>query len=559
MKDPQLSGIAKALAAHGRKGDTELVHVSKKELETLEKYGEGLGIHLTKNPTTGLPEAFNWGGTLGSVALPLAILATVGTGGAASPWLLAAAGAAGGAGGTMLTGGSTDEALMSGLMGGIGGYGMGSLAGSFAQAGVEAAATEAGTQALTQAGTEAAGQAGTQALTQGATDVAAQNTLQQLAQQGGQQSLQSISALNAAGGTNALGSALPVAAEGMTPAAGSVVGGSFVPTQAAAAPLQSAPMTGLQQMAKGVGAITSSPSALGTFAMDNASNVGMAGIGALGAGTSSQSTGAIYTEPENTGSNYTAEWYVDPATGQPRTRAVAKAAGGEVFGDYDGVEMAADGGYVPGGIAAAAKAKDDAAFQQKWTDRYSQGFAEGGYTGPRDGDAIRAIMQAQQQEQDKANQLESYRALWPIMSVSGRQNEAADMRRALDAEDEKRSPFNSPAIRHIAGLPQEKQQMAMGGIANLGHYSDGGSLLRGPGNGTSDNIPATIEGRRPARLADGEFVVPSRIVSELGNGSTEAGARELYKMMDRVQARRRKTVGKNKIAHDANARSELPA
>jgi hypothetical protein len=67
---------------------------------------------------------------------------------------------------------------------------------------------------------------------------------------------------------------------------------------------------------------------------------------------------------------------------------------------------------------------------------------------------------------------------------------------------------------------------AMGGLGNLGGYSDGGRLLKGPGDGVSDSIPATI-GRKqqPARLADGEFVVPARIVSELGNGSTDAGAR----------------------------------
>jgi hypothetical protein len=83
---------------------------------------------------------------------------------------------------------------------------------------------------------------------------------------------------------------------------------------------------------------------------------------------------------------------------------------------------------------------------------------------------------------------------------------------------------------------------------HLGDYSDGGRLLRGPGDGVSDSIPATIGGKRPARLADGEFVVPARIVSELGNGSTEAGARKLYAMMDRVQAARRKSIGKNSRA-----------
>ena len=103
--------------------------------------------------------------------------------------------------------------------------------------------------------------------------------------------------------------------------------------------------------------------------------------------------------------------------------------------------------------------------------------------------------------------------------------------------------------------------LAGGGQAgyNLGGYSDGGRLLKGPGDGVSDSIPATIGDRQPARLADGEFVVPARIVSELGNGSTEAGARKLYAMMDRVQKARGKTTGKNRVA--ANTRSEkyLPA
>jgi hypothetical protein len=104
--------------------------------------------------------------------------------------------------------------------------------------------------------------------------------------------------------------------------------------------------------------------------------------------------------------------------------------------------------------------------------------------------------------------------------------------------------------------------MARGGMAqqfNLGDYSDGGRLLRGPGDGVSDSIPATIGNKRPARLADGEFVVPARIVSELGNGSTEAGARKLYAMMDRVQKARRGTVGKGKVAKNSRSDKHLPA
>ena len=105
--------------------------------------------------------------------------------------------------------------------------------------------------------------------------------------------------------------------------------------------------------------------------------------------------------------------------------------------------------------------------------------------------------------------------------------------------------------------------MASGGISdagyNLGGYSDGGRLLRGPGDGVSDSIPAVIGRKQPARLADGEFVVPARIVSELGNGSTEAGARKLYAMMDRIQKARGKTVGKGKVAKNSRSEKYLPA
>jgi len=102
----------------------------------------------------------------------------------------------------------------------------------------------------------------------------------------------------------------------------------------------------------------------------------------------------------------------------------------------------------------------------------------------------------------------------------------------------------------------EPERFAQGGIASLGGYSDGGQLLRGPGDGVSDSIPAMIGKNQPARLADGEFVIPARIVSELGNGSTEAGARKLYAMMDRIKKTRAKA--KN-IAANTKADKHLPA
>lgn len=121
------------------------------------------------------------------------------------------------------------------------------------------------------------------------------------------------------------------------------------------------------------------------------------------------------------------------------------------------------------------------------------------------------------------------------------------------------APAAAPAepVATPATNPVIEPTYAQGGIASLGGYSDGGQLLRGPGDGVSDDIPATIGDKQPARLADGEFVVPARIVSELGNGSTEAGARKLYAMMDRIKKARSKSM-KN-IAANSKADKHLPA
>ena len=101
------------------------------------------------------------------------------------------------------------------------------------------------------------------------------------------------------------------------------------------------------------------------------------------------------------------------------------------------------------------------------------------------------------------------------------------------------------------------EEAAKGGImSDLGGYSDGGRMLKGPGDGMSDSIPATIGRKQPARLADGEFVVPADVVSHLGNGSTDAGARKLYKMMDKIRAAR---TGKKKQTPAVKAERYMPA
>jgi hypothetical protein len=97
---------------------------------------------------------------------------------------------------------------------------------------------------------------------------------------------------------------------------------------------------------------------------------------------------------------------------------------------------------------------------------------------------------------------------------------------------------------------------AGGGImSHLGGYSDGGRLLKGPGDGMSDSIPAKIGAKQPARLADGEFVIPADVVSHLGNGSTEAGAKKLYAMMNKVRHAR---TGNKKQGKQINPDKFIP-
>jgi hypothetical protein len=72
----------------------------------------------------------------------------------------------------------------------------------------------------------------------------------------------------------------------------------------------------------------------------------------------------------------------------------------------------------------------------------------------------------------------------------------------------------------------------------------------------SDSIPGVIANKQPARLADGEFVVPADVVSHLGNGSTDAGAKRLYAMMAKVRKAR---TGKKKQAPAVNMNKYLPA
>jgi hypothetical protein len=175
---------------------------------------------------------------------------------------------------------------------------------------------------------------------------------------------------------------------------------------------------------------------------------------------------------------------------------------------------------------------------------------------------------------EQAKQLRGYAGGGPVEAMSNANAVGAntgypqaDINKAVYS-----TPYQTPVSQNVVqgtadagvnSMTGEMNEFAKGGLssaaAHLGDYSDGGRLLKGPGDGVSDSIPAVIGNKRPARLADGEFVVPARIVSELGNGSTEAGARKLYAMLDRVQAARKKSIGKGKVAKNSRADKLLPA
>ena len=141
--------------------------------------------------------------------------------------------------------------------------------------------------------------------------------------------------------------------------------------------------------------------------------------------------------------------------------------------------------------------------------------------------------------------------------------------KSFEEEDPYAPPgYSGPLSRFSYNPDRYRTAMASGGLADtavaqrymkgghLGSYSDGGRLLKGPGDGMSDSIPAKIGAKQPARLADGEFVVPADVVSGLGNGSTDAGARKLYAMMDKV---RKSRTGSKRQGKEINPNKYLPA
>jgi hypothetical protein len=92
------------------------------------------------------------------------------------------------------------------------------------------------------------------------------------------------------------------------------------------------------------------------------------------------------------------------------------------------------------------------------------------------------------------------------------------------------------------GITPEQVKAAFKDLGGTRQFAQGGNVngyyLGGPTDGMADQIPATIDNMQPAALSDGEFVIPADVVSHLGNGNSDAGAKNLYSMMERVRTDR---------------------
>ena len=530
---------AQHLATKGRGPDTELVHMTKGEIAGLQSLAVKMGGTLTINPDTGLVEA----GFLRSILPMLAGAAAMYfTGGLAGAGLMGMGATATSA----LAGAATGYALnpKGGLgsiaMGALGGYGGGSLAGGFMTAGTNALTTSAlGDYAGTLAssglapGTAAYGEAASQ-LALAAQQQAAQAGIGQTLQAGAGQVFSSPS------------SAMQFAKQNMTgigALAAPILGGMAQPTLAGMTPQSSGNIrpfsftrnantddpnnptvdqfytAGTPMTAPGPDNYPYQPGQ--TIQMAEGGTVGAMPqmiSGGSGTGSSDMPTYKFTRTIGGTAAEPTVDQYftlVPPLeTPAVATPGVMRAFEGGMGGGFDG------------GFDSSPSAN---------------GFNSNSITG--------GLLGAMIGTQDPSNV--------SVVDMSTMSPAAAEA--AADAGGGMFGAESGDVGFANGGILQAYKRMAAGGMSSLGSYSDGGRLLRGPGDGVSDNIPAVIGKRQPARLANNEFVIPARIVSELGNGSTDAGAKELYKMMARVQKARSKTVGKNQVAVDSKARHLLPA
>ena len=496
-----MGNSAKTMAAQGRNGDNTLLHVNTKELAGLESL---LGKKLTVNPKTGMYEASGW-----SDLLP--VIAGIGAnmmfpGGGA---LLAGAVA----GGTkMLQGGSLQQGLMAGLMaGGTAGI-MGSLA-------------DAGTAATTQAATDLANTGAQQAGTSAFNDTLAKETTRQAGETAAAAANSRIpTVLSENPVIPTFNASTPLSTN--TPSnlnfgeTAQAVYPATTPINTAPSFLQSPEQIAQEAKMRAIGDYGGEYGGLGKAApvVPNPTVLGSQRLGDISAGASNPDAlkSAVLSKNGLMAASGLAGMMMEPKAFKPP---VPMGSNYQPMTPYDrNVQFPEfQTGYGP----------SQPEYNYFPGNRFARPAAAGGSTediSARDGIA----------SFDKGTDMSKVRTLRRTYANREDAEQAATQKGSVAQKLGITSP-EDPSLTYAFGPKQ---------------------ALSGDGDGMSDEIDASIGDKTPARLSDGEFVVPADVVSGLGNGSTKAGSKVLYAMLDRVRHAR---TGTKKQGNEIDAGKMMPA
>ena len=515
-----LHDLAKHIQAAGRGNDRVLIHMTPGEVQGLQKLAMSAGGSLTINPQTGLPEAGFLSSMLPMLASAAAIALAPETMGASMTTLL---GAGAGAATGYLT--NKQNPLMGAIMGGISGYGMGGVGSALQDAGAQQAA---GVVAESNAAANLAGKQSYDTMLKNITaERAADLEGSQLFNAAAPSYAQTPEVLAERARLDTMANQLnaPPSAE-LTGALNRTPQGNM--------------MAGLQGLPSGQGFSNFIGKAADTKAGTAATGLG-GGLAATAKGlglaaplissalTPNKFVPPVVKPPTYYKTSYNQPQY-DPATGLYSSGSYGPGSYSTVYGAEGGAV-----GYAEGNLVAPAYYGPPGEDPRNSRDIYADAAGEGPYNdtageGPYD---------------DKEGQ---------GVYSNTKSDKSTPAKRVLAAAK------TTSKARKLRALLQdnETEYAAEGGLMGLHTYAAGGRLLRGPGDGMSDSIPAVIGGANPQRaaLADGEFVIPADVVSHLGNGSTEAGSKHLYAMMDKV---RRARTGNPKQGKQINPEKFMPA
>ncbi len=578
-----MNQTAQHLASKGRYGDTMLVHMSPQEVRGLQALARKNGTNLTVNPQTGLPEAFNLKRLLPMIA---GAGLTAVSGGALSPLTI---GLMTGGIGALATG-----SLKEGLMMGLGAAGGAGLAGSATNLAAPAAGGAANTAPVVT-GANAAGSAAGGANATGVASSAYANPVTSLPSTNTLGVTPISSTAPVVPSTAPIESALSSGATNASSfnAANITPSGTEVPLGTTDLALKSnVPSSrftfgnmsdNLSRTKEGFGKAFESPEAAGEFLGSNKMNLAMSGAPLLIQEPADIPEDESYIRPYTLDIENLSDRPAS-ATGREDERLRYRYTAGTPYRAAQGGIIAfAEGGNTTDGLETgtspvspeAARVYQSIANIQGQAGLPQLDLSTMPIAEPSPVARLNAMSSApaftptpapssemidyrmgmpNAKDSEVYRQLQDRSAFDKIFKgfskgyAEGGEARSKEVRKKIDRMAD---PYTFAAYQSGRGLYDAAlQNFAGGGLSNVPRFLSGG------GDGMSDSIPATINNRQPARLADGEFVIPADVVSHLGNGSSKAGAKQLYAMMDRIRAQR---TGRKKQAPAVNPRKSMPA